>query len=890
MFHLPVLAKSLQPLTRKHKRLFLGLIFFAFFFSVTKAQTEEMKRLEKLAKACNDRNAADSAIRIYRELIELTNSKDSTSLLFKYNLNLGNLYNKSQEKDAALGCYYNALRNAEKLNAPLQKASVLVALAKIHYEEKNMPEAMKLFREELQCRSLAKDTISLCFAYMNLSSVFRRQNLFDSSFLMIEKAQQLLKGKNISAQSAHLRETRAAHFFHLFNQDNVHVAYRDSAEFNWMKAMQIWKLLGRSEELIQPLFNLGFVHYSKKEYKKALTNYLEVKRIVDSTKQHNRRLTVYGNLGELYYDMGEFKNAADLFRAVYELKDSMQKDETRKYGIELERRYQFEKKDKKIIEQQLKIAEQQKHLYLYILISIILFVAALSFFVYYTFNKRLTKKIEEAKARFFSNVIHEIKTPLSMIQAPLKALKPKLTDQESSYYLNLADRNIGRLNELIGQMLDVSKVENDNYVINKSFGDLKQFLQDLCLGYEKLAQEKQIHFISDLQVLSGFYKFDRDALEKIFNNLVSNALKYTPAGGSAGITLIMDDTENNIPCHIEVWDTGYGIPLSEQNKVFNRFYRSERTAEKTSGVGIGLSYVRQLVLAHEGKISFKSEVNKGTTFNVDLTFEKSEAETTVLQSNSGELPVILLIEDDEDVYQFITTFLTSNQHSVIRARNGREGIALLDKIAPDMIITDLMMKEMDGLSFIHHLRGNKGLDHIPVIVLSAKSSPQTRTEVLEAGAQVFMQKPFLPEELLNLIRAQMGLLIALRQDHHVKIESHSQELDPETRFSSQEPYTNKFYQLIFSNLDNSDLTVELLADMMATNRSHFQRKIKKLTGYSPSEIIRMIRLEKAKEYLKAKKGNVTEVAYMTGFSSQSYFTKCFTQHFGHSPSHFNESS
>ncbi|MCE3260670.1 MAG: integral rane sensor hybrid histidine kinase, partial [Bacteroidetes bacterium] len=377
--------------------------------------------------------------------------------------------------------------------------------------------------------------------------------------------------------------------------------------------------------------------------------------------------------------------------------------------------------------------------------------------------------------------------------------------------------------------------------------------------------------------------YDKDALEKIITNLLSNAIKYTKPKGSVGLNIHSEDKEDLSLLSIEVWDTGIGIPQAEQSRIFDRFFRSESSVNKASGVGIGLSLVKDLVDAHEGKISFTSEPGKGTRFVVELQLKRpAQIEEGVVAVSENEKPLILLIEDDEDILEFVGS-LFKTKYEVVKARNGNLAKMLLKNITPDLIVTDLMMDEMDGLTFIKEIKANKGLNHIPVIVLSAKSSGQTRVETLNAGAQAFISKPFLPEELNSVITNQIELITRIKKEFKSKVETQTPDQTPEEKFSSSEPYTQKLFDLIFKQLDNPELSVESLADQMATNRSHFQRKIKSLTGYSPSELIKLIRLEKSLQFLLAKKGNITEVAYMSGFSSQSYFTKCFTQHFGYSP-------
>ncbi len=248
--------------------------------------------------------------------------------------------------------------------------------------------------------------------------------------------------------------------------------------------------------------------------------------------------------------------------------------------------------------------------------------------------------------------------------------------------------------------------------------------------------------------------------------------------------------------------------------------------------------------------------------------------------------MILIVEDDKDILQFNRSLMEEEGYSVVTAQNGNEAIVALSNALPDLVVTDLMMPGKDGLELLKEIRANVLTAHIPVIILSAKASVQARTEGLAEGAQAYLPKPFSPAELKGLVRNQLQLLHS--QKERYKADTTSDNKNVEERFSGTDPFTQKCYATIQEHLDDPQLSVEKLAELMTINRSHFQRKIKTLTGYSPSELIKTIRLEKALEILLKKEANITETAYATGFTSQSYFTKCFSEHFGYPPSQAGE--
>lgn len=789
--------------------------------------------------------------------------------------------------------YYAILKLCNQDSLSKHKVRALNGLGALYFEQNQFDLAKKFFKEEIALRRTMVDSSKLAGSFINICSVYRKLEQYDSVMYFLDQAGIIAYKSNKPPLLAHYFNSRANHYFTLY-RNKAPGKFSDSAALYYNKAIAIWLTKKDLKNALKPVSNLGYLYQQAKEYKKAIAQFYRAERIADSLHLTDEKVTIYGNIAETCVDMKDYVNATVYFKKLQSLKDSLQKEEVKQYAVMLDKQYQLENKSKTIMQQDLElehqnnqINEQQKQLYLYLLLLIVLLAVIFAVMVYFNFNKRVQKKVEEAKEKFFVNIMHEIRTPLSMIQAPLKALKPKVTDAESLHYIALAEKSTVRLNELMTQMLDVSRIDSSGYILHFATGHVSEVLKEIAGAYQKQAQEKNVHFVTELDLPNALVLFDKDALEKIMGNLLSNALKYTGANGIVGLGINGEEKESSVVLNIEVWDTGIGIPKEEQDKVFTRFFRSRNSKDQTKGVGIGLSLAQELVIAWKGKIGFSSEEHKGSRFSVELSMEKTVDVTAGYKPQvNDELPLILVVEDDKDISSFLSSYLESRNFSVIKAGNGLVAGTILENTVPDLIITDLMMAQMDGLSFIKTIKQNKGLDHIPVIVLSAKSNAQSRVEVLNAGAQAFISKPFIPEELYSIINNQLELIHKLKKELNDQLAVSEQELSPEQKFASSDPYTQKLFGLIFTHLDNPELSVEYLADLMATNRSHFQRKIKSLTGYSPSEIIKRIRLEKAREFLKTKKGNITEVAYLCGFSSQSYFTKCFTEQFNETPSAF----
>ncbi len=871
---------------------YLRNILLLGFLAITivKAQTDSLQWLYKQSIQTFKRNELDSSELLSKKLINVAIKKKSITFQLLGMDVLANVYTEKKDYKNAFSQQYAIVNLCTHDSLARKKARAYNNLGALHFEQKQFTEALDFFKKEIVLREKIADSLRLANNYINLSSVYRNLNLPDSVRFFIEKSGIIAKKLKKELVLANYYNVLGNYFFTTYQNTNK-ASFLDSATLYYNKANEIWERKKDIRNQLKAITNLGYVHQTKKDFKNAIHYFKLAENVADSLNYPEAKSVIYGNLAETHYDLKQYKDASEYFKKLIQVKDSLQKTELKNYAVELNKKFQLENKSRTILEQSLeleqknnRIANQQKQIYLYVLIIVLVLIITGIVLVYFNFNKKLHKKIEEAKEKFFINIMHEIKTPLSMIQAPLKTLKPKLKNEEDIYYLNLAEKNTHRLNELLTQMLDLSKIDSGSYKLKITIGSPKQTILELTDSFQKSALEKNIQLLTEINFPDGNFDFDKDALEKILSNLISNAIKYTPNGGLVGVIISSEEQENTFILNLEVWDSGHGIPKSDQEKLFTRFYRGKQAFSSEKGIGVGLSMVKEIVQACRGKIWFTSEEGKGSRFGVSLPLKLSSANitNTIVSVRETEKPLVLIIEDDQDISGFLINYLSSKKYETVHAANGKLALQVLKNTVPDIIVTDLMMDEMDGLTFIKETRNNKGLSHIPLIVLSAKANPQSRIDCLNAGAQAFITKPFIPEELFSIIENQLNLIDQLKKETKKNLnESH---LRPEEKFKSKDPYCQKLFNLIFEQFENPNLNVEYLADLMATNRSHFQRKVKTLSGYSPSEIIKMVRLEKAMEFLKDKKGNVTEVAYMCGFSSQSYFTKCFSEYFGFSPS------
>lgn len=530
-------------------------------------------------------------------------------------------------------------------------------------------------------------------------------------------------------------------------------------------------------------------------------------------------------------------------------------------------------------------------------------------------------ELDAIKSRFFANISHEFRTPLSLIISPVQKIleqmpaSEELDDEEGQRellvkvnHLRMVKRNAHRLQKLINQLLDLSKLENASMKLKVREDDLIKFLRVLVFSFESLAERKKIHFQTRFSQPGDLVYFDRETLEKIVINLLSNAFKFTPEKGRVSVDINLE--RDMLKVAIE--DSGPGIPKEDLDKIFERFFRSDTAGEY--GTGIGLNLVKELVELHHGQISVESTVGKGTMFRFSIptgiaSFTENEIDgnssedrmndllpdddTEQILSNNGVNSQygssVLIVEDNVDLRNYISEIMQTD-YRVITAENGRLGWEMALEETPDIIISDIMMPEMNGISLCQKIKATPQTSHIPVILLTAKAGKEDELGGLAGGADHYLTKPFNARELMlkvqNLIDQQERLRKHLTGDQNALIFHAGVKIRPgEVSVTSvDQKFLEDLTASIEKNMDNEFFSVVDLASDLSFSRSQLFRKLKALTGKGPNEIIRDFRLARAKDLLEKGHGNVSEVAMSVGYSSLSYFTRSFKQTYGILPS------
>ena len=520
-------------------------------------------------------------------------------------------------------------------------------------------------------------------------------------------------------------------------------------------------------------------------------------------------------------------------------------------------------------------------------------------------NKEV-QRVTQAKLSFFTNISHEFRTPLTLIQAPVyEILSSQDIDKIPSVKNNLllVKQNSDRLLRLINQLMDFRKMDAGKLRLNISKVNLHQLIEEIYNAFIPLARQKNIDFSFDCPSKSRIIHLDVDKIDKVLFNILSNAFKFTPRNGRIRIDVsTVDDTK----IKIAVADSGPGVPQEKKNKIFKPFYQQDE--HRSAGTGIGLSLSKGFIDLHKGEIVVADNTPKGSIFSILLPDNKDLPVTMGLKTvpdfsaqpvidevkkntNSDDLftdtsqpkPNLLIVEDDEQLKSYLLQLLSSD-YSIETASNGKAALSLLEKKQADLVLTDLMMPEMDGTELTNHLKNNLETSHIPIIMLTAKAGTEQKTEGIETGADAYIEKPFDPKYLKVRIKKLIELRRTLRSHYQQNIGNlYSNETNDHTP-SIDQKFLSKLHNTLEEWYTDPEFSVEKMSEIISLSRIHLYRKMKALTNYTPSEYINKFRLHKGMERLKKERGNISGIALDVGFTSPAYFTKKFKEEFGKTPS------
>lgn len=522
----------------------------------------------------------------------------------------------------------------------------------------------------------------------------------------------------------------------------------------------------------------------------------------------------------------------------------------------------------------------------------------------------LSRQLEDAthaKLAFFTNVSHDFRTPLTLIADPVEQLQEsRHLDEHERFLLNIIHKNVTVLLRLINQILDFRKFEDGKLQLSLTRFDLRTSLLEWTDAFRTLSFRKHIHFHIEADANADYTVVaDAEKLERIVYNLLSNAFKFTPENGTIQVSLTLFDRDDVPSFRLKVSDTGVGMPAEHVQHIFDSFYQID---VHHAGSGIGLALVKAFVEMHHGNIRVDTTPGQGTSFTIEIpAYQQGELDTNytrnsaltnlkegaILAADQEEVPAshqessenketILVIDDNQDIRNYVRSVL-QDEYKIVEATNGQEGIQQAMKYVPDVIICDVMMPIMDGMECCRHLKSEIQTSHIPVIMLTAYAADEQKIKGYECGADSYLSKPFnarlLTVRLRNLIENRHRLQSFFTDGSNATLQK-APVADIDKGF------LEKLYALIDAHLSDPDLSVEELGEQIGLSRVQLYRKTKALCGYAPNELLRIARLKRAASLLAGTEKTIAEITYEVGFSSPSYFTKCYKEYFGENPTEF----
>jgi len=899
-------------------RTFLLLIlFFSPILSSSQNEPGKLDSMISVFESLDSDNQRWHVLNQINNVIDNTISKDSVTQVWDRLIRMCQIieyengasfckYNKAKELRfkgeffESLNLFNEALLYYQERDSLRLLAQIYNSLGIFYKFIEDFERAEEYYNKGLQISEQRKDSMQISWFFINLGSLAETQANYGKALRYYQRAEPILKKFDpINLINCYIN------FGDVFSK----LQHADSAFYYLSSAHQLATTANTPEELFHSSFHLARflynINYKKeaepyiKQAEELYMNYVIGDFSLDDQISYNNLLRIY------YAENANAEKAYEYAEKVIQLEAANKKEQ---FQLE-QNRINF---DKQVLEEETKRKRNEQIIFItlaFLLLSIVLIVLLLRSYKHKQKANRLLTEMDELKTRMFSDISHELRTPLTMIIAPLEQMLSKeAAKNPSRKQIKLMRKNANAILNLVNQILDLSKIDAKSMKLELSESDIVSFIRAHFASFASLAEKKNISFNTYTPPDKKLRLFDASKLEKIINNLVSNALKYTPEDGQV-FCFASFPKENRLELVIQ--DTGKGIPAEELPKIFDRFHRIKGSDSTSNlGTGIGLSLTKELVELMYGQITVESIVGEGTKFKVSLplgsehlqkdeyvilgkykpairTVESDEEEEKKcpdpgpVGKHEGE-PEILIVEDHAEISEFIAENLDSC-YNVKIATNGKDGFEKATENIPDLIISDVMMPEMDGIEMSKKLKSDERTSHIPIILLTAKSSQADKIEGLETGVDAFLPKPFSMKELALRVSKLIEQRRKLRERFTKNLKIEPREI---AVTSADEKFLNRVMDIIEKEMSNSEFEVGKLQDELLMSRTQLFRKIKALTNQSPGEFIRTVRLKRAAQLMEQNFGNIAQITYEVGFNNPSYFAKCFKELFGKLPSEY----
>lgn len=772
----------------------------------------------------------------------------------------------------------------------------LVDLGKLLHQNKQFEGSKNLLLEAYQLHQKNQDIITNL--YYQLGEVFILLNKTDSALYYLDKGLEWTKKVNQNEEALNLKVMKGKAY--LYNNELNKAEDIFNQSFKEVENSPIQK------SKLPSMYYLQTMLYNKqKRFTDAVQSAEKAIEYLKGRKNWRLISNIRSEKLTALQSLGKYKEANEEVRIWKQTIDSLQETEKKALFADAASRYETNKLQELITSQEVHI-QTSKYRNRWILALLLLSIAAT--FAIYQFMKNKNQKtkheaqlikldadrikeLDKVKSAFFTNISHEFRTPLTLIIEPLKTLDRELREGSHKNMFKRMRYAADAMLKLINEMLDLAKIESGKRKLKSEDGELTSFVKKLCFSVQSLADIKHINLMVQTPDNPMYLTFDRACLETIVVNLLNNAIKYTPEFGQVKLDLyaFQDQTV------LSISDTGIGIDANDLPHIFDRYYRVENEENTMIGSGIGLALIKELVELHGGSIRVTSLINEGTTFVIHLPLKKCNAVTYEELQLDNSLPYatnhytltknigaekILIVEDNAALSVHLKELLKDIEQVFI-ASNGIEGFEYAISEIPDIIITDLIMPEVDGMELISMLRNDQRTDHIPIILLTGNTEIENRIEGWKRGTDAYLNKPVVSEELLSVIENLIQQRVLLQQKYASGF--NKSEDEKEIVITPESIFLKKVMEIIENHFEDEQFSVEILADQLHMSRSNLFRKVSAITGNNPTMLIRDYRLQRAMQLLKQGQ-SPKEVCYLTGFNSFSYFGKCFKDKFGIVPS------
>lgn len=868
-----------------------------------------MRANKELGKRYRETAKFNEAIIYHRQALELAQQLcDTVEIIQIYN-QIGTNFRRMGIMDEASTYHYKALALCEQYNdknsyvALKNRVVSLNGIGNVQLSMENYNAAITAFRQALSGEQQLNSELGQAINYANIGAIFEKQGMIDSAWIYYRRSMlhNQAARSNLGISLCH------TYFGNLLEKDkqwdNAIREYRSAYDL-MEKSQDRWHWIESCIALARVNINKGDMISAQKYLKRAFHTAKEIQ-----SREHLRE--VY-RLNYLYYEkLGDCHKALENYKLSREYADSVSNIENTAHLQNVRVNFEKEKSSRELalIQENYRMEQRTKNIILFASISILLLtIIVIGFLLYVVRIKSKTQKImrhmETVRSKFFTNITHEFRTPLTVILGIAKRLSEKTgKDQEYIASLQTIIHQGDHLLNLVNQLLNISKVRSSIEEPDWRTGDIVAFIRMIVENFQIFAQQKHLDLIFVPQQTFLQVDFVPEYFRKIIHNLLSNALKYTPRGGRIFITTTQE--KNNVL--IQIADSGGGIDKQDLPHIFETFYQGHNSC-MDMGTGVGLSLAHQMVETMGGQITVKSAIGKGTVFFVMLPLKHgasqwgkwvpSEPDKNIIpfftipnpslhetESSNQDTITILLVEDNQDVAFYIGDLL-KDRYRLLYAREGKEGLEKAIEYMPDLILTDLMMPGMNGFDLCREIRNSIVLNHIPIIIITAKSEDMDRVQGIEAGADAYLLKPFNTDELYVRIAKLLEQRRILREKYSHAL--HNNCTETVKLFPADQVFIDRLTDIIYSQISDTSLNSDKIAEKMCMSKSQLNRKVRVITDNNTTVYITHIRMEKAKRMLSSNDMPIGDIAIQCGFEDVGYFGRVFKQTFRMTPSQYRK--